>query len=110
MLARNTYIQPHRHLGPAQGRVVSRAGRRGRAVHFDAHGNIERRHTLGPHAEAFGIDIPPGIWHSLAVLSDHVVCFEVKPGPYTKALDKEFAQWPRAKVIPKPRTLTLKSC
>jgi hypothetical protein len=26
-------------------------------------------------------------------LSDHVVCFEVKPGPYSAANDKDFAPW-----------------
>jgi hypothetical protein len=29
----------------------------------------------------------------MAVLTDHVVCFEVKPGPYSTANDKDFAPW-----------------
>jgi len=40
-----------------------------------------------------GIDIAPGIWHTAAALSDHAICFEVKPGPYVQAVDKEFAPW-----------------
>jgi hypothetical protein len=27
------------------------------------------------------------------VLSEHVVCFEVGPGPYSAATDKDFAPW-----------------
>jgi cupin fold WbuC family metalloprotein len=88
-----TYIQPHRHLDPPKAESFLVLEGEAALFIFDEHGSIERRHTLGPHAEAFGIDIPPGVWHSLAVLSDHVVCFEVKPGPYTKVSDKEFAEW-----------------
>ena len=43
--------------------------------------------------DAVGVDIQPGVWHTIAVLSDHVVCFEVKPGPYSVATDKDFAPW-----------------
>ena len=37
--------------------------------------------------------IQPGVWHSMAVLTPHVICFEVKPGPYSAATDKDFAPW-----------------
>ena len=30
---------------------------------------------------------------TIAMLSEHVVCFEVKPGPYSAANDKDFAPW-----------------
>ena len=49
--------------------------------------------TVFPHRDALGVDIQPGVWHSMAVLTDHVVCFEVKPGPYSAARDKGFAPW-----------------
>ena len=29
----------------------------------------------------------------MAVLTEHAVCVEVKPGPYSAATDKEFALW-----------------
>jgi hypothetical protein len=41
----------------------------------------------------FGVDIQPGVWHTIAVLTPHVVCFEVKPGPYSAATDEDFARW-----------------
>ncbi len=40
-----------------------------------------------------GIDVAPGVWHTLAVLSPHAVCYEVKPGPYSASNDKDFARW-----------------
>jgi cupin fold WbuC family metalloprotein len=93
VLLRGTYIQPHRHLNPPK--AESFLVLQGEAVLFlfSEDGTVTGRHTLGPKSEAVGIDIPPGVWHSLAVLSDHVICFEVKPGPYTQTADKEFAAW-----------------
>ena len=32
-------------------------------------------------------------WHTIAVLTEHVVCFEVKPGPYSAENDKTLAPW-----------------
>jgi hypothetical protein len=58
---------------------------------FDDSGNVASLHILG--RDAVGIDIAPGIWHTLAVLSPHAVCYEVKPGPYSAANDKDFAKW-----------------
>lgn len=40
-----------------------------------------------------GIDVPPGVWHTVAAITAHAVCFEVKPGPWEPATDKEFAPW-----------------
>jgi cupin fold WbuC family metalloprotein len=58
---------------------------------FDDAGNVVERHDLG--RDSVGIDVAAGVWHSLAVLSDVAVCYEVKPGPYTQANDKDFAPW-----------------
>jgi len=40
-----------------------------------------------------GIDLAPGLWHTGAAVTETAVCFEVKPGPYDVATDKEFAPW-----------------
>ena len=42
-----------------------------------------------------GMDIPPGVWHSLVALEDAVI-YEVKGQPaggYVQADDKDFAPW-----------------
>lgn len=58
---------------------------------FDDLGEVATRHVLGGAVR--GIDIPSGVWHTLAVLTPHAVCYEVKPGPYSAANDKDFAPW-----------------
>jgi hypothetical protein len=40
-----------------------------------------------------GIDLAPGVWHTLSPVSAYAVCYEVKPGPYSAANDKDFAPW-----------------
>ena len=58
----------------------------------DDAGTIASVARLGAGGGA-GVDIDPGIWHTVVVLSDSAVCFEVKPGPWDAATDKEFAPW-----------------
>lgn len=46
------------------------------------------------------------LWHTLAVLSEHAICFKVKPDPYSAANDKHFAPWgPREGSPEAPRSL-----
>jgi cupin fold WbuC family metalloprotein len=92
VMLRGTYIAPHRHLDPPKSE--SFLVLEGRVAFFIFHddGTIAGRHLLGAGA-GLGIDISPGVWHTLAVLTDHAICYEVKPGPYFPASDKSFAPW-----------------
>jgi cupin fold WbuC family metalloprotein len=56
---------------------------------FDDAGQITSTIILG--RDALGVDIQSGVWHAIALLTQHVVCFEVKPGPYSTATDKDLA-------------------
>lgn len=91
-LARGTYCPPHRHLNPPKSE--SFLALRGEVAFFvfDDHGNVSERHVLG-RGTLLGIDIEPGVWHSIAVLTDTAVCYEVKPGPWDPANDKDFPPW-----------------
>jgi cupin fold WbuC family metalloprotein len=59
---------------------------------FDDRGLVTGRHVLG-RGGLLGIDVAPGIWHTVACVSETAICFEVKAGPYDPATDKEFAPW-----------------
>lgn len=91
VMVKGTYFTPHRHLDPpkSEGFLVLKG--EVALFTFDDGGRVTAKHVLG--RDALGIDIPPGVWHTLVVLSDSAVCYEVKPGPYTAATDKEFAPW-----------------
>ena len=91
VMVRGTYVTPHRHLDPPKSESFLVLAGEIAFFTFDDAGVVTSTHILG--RDAIGIDIDPGIWHSLAVLSGEAVCYEVKPGPYSAANDKDFAPW-----------------
>jgi cupin fold WbuC family metalloprotein len=91
VMVRGTYITPHRHRDPPKAESFIVLEGELAFFTFDDGGQITSTHILG--RDVRGVDIQPGVWHTIAVLSEHVVCFEVKPGPYSAANDKDFAPW-----------------
>jgi len=91
VMIRNTYIAPHRHQDPPKSESFLVLEGELAFFTFDNAGTILTTCILG--REAIGIDIQPGVWHTMAVLTPHAVCYEVKPGPYSATNDKDFAPW-----------------
>jgi cupin fold WbuC family metalloprotein len=103
VLLRGTYIRPHRHSAPPKSETFLVLEGAADAILFDDAGSIVARHSLGtetPEGRLWGIDLAPGVWHTVLPLTDRVVCFEVKPGPWAPATDKEFAPWAPAEDSP----------
>jgi cupin fold WbuC family metalloprotein len=90
-MIQGTYIAPHRHRDPPKSESFLVLEGKLAFFTFDDAGQITNTLILG--RDALGVDIQPGVWHSIAVLTDHVVCFEVKSGPYSAATDKDYASW-----------------
>jgi cupin fold WbuC family metalloprotein len=95
VLLENTYIAPHRHLRPPKAESFLVIEGLITLFCFEDDGTVRSRHLLGrgPEAEALGIDLAVGVWHTLTALTPYAVCYEVKPGPWDPATDKEFAPW-----------------
>ena len=91
VMVRGTFITPHRHSDPPKSESFLVLEGELAFFTFDDAGHITGTHVLG--RDARGVDIQPGVWHTIAVLTAYVVCFEVKPGPYLAANDKDFAPW-----------------
>ena len=86
-----SYVRPHRHR-PAIWELVMALRGHIDALVFDEEGRISRRVPL----EAGGAGIiqnTGGVWHSFVFVAPGSVAFELKPGPYDAAADKEFAPW-----------------
>jgi cupin fold WbuC family metalloprotein len=98
-MLKGTYVRPHRHLTPPKAETFVVLEGRAAVIALDGGGGILSRSMLSP-GECWGIDVPAGVWHTIAVLSDIAVCFEVKPGPWDPATDKEFAPWAPAEDDP----------
>jgi cupin fold WbuC family metalloprotein len=95
VLLRGTYIRPHRHLDPPKSETFLVLEGHIRLLVFNENGDITESHEAGDTLQprVWGVDLSPGVWHTILALSDRAVCFEVKPGPWQPASDKEFAEW-----------------
>jgi cupin fold WbuC family metalloprotein len=95
-----TYVQPHRHLHPpnAEAWVVLR----GKVLFFtfDADGRVTTSVELAAGSPRFGVDLAPGVYHTLIALEPDTVLYEVKNGPYAQETDKAFAPWAPAEGDP----------
>jgi len=103
VLLRHTYIRPHRHFNPPKAEMFVVLEGHVRIWCFAETGNVTAEYLLGRGESSvpWGIDLKPGVWHTVTAVSDHAVCLEVKPGPWNPATDKEFAAWAPAEGDPR---------
>jgi cupin fold WbuC family metalloprotein len=89
----NSYIQPHRHLSDPKAEAF--IGIRGRMalLIFSDDGRIEQVYPFGPNEDVVGVDLPPGIWHTVVSLEAGSIFYETKPGPFNPINPKDFAPW-----------------
>ena len=93
VMLRGTYVQPHRHLVPPKAEAFLALRGNGCVVTFADDGAVLSRHFIGEGNASMGVDLDAGVWHTVIALSEVLVCYEVKPGPWDPATDKEFAAW-----------------
>jgi cupin fold WbuC family metalloprotein len=90
-----SYVRPHRHLDPPKSEsLVLLQGVLG-YTSFRDDGTLDDESfiLLDTGRDVYGCDIRPGVWHTIFALAPDTVVFEVKPGPYSPANDKDFASW-----------------
>ncbi len=95
VLLEGTYVRPHRHSTPPKPESFLVLDGKALLLIFDEAGAIAHRTVLGmgPDCDAIGIDLEPGVLHTITALTPRAVCYEVKPGPYAPGSDKDFAEW-----------------
>ncbi len=91
VMVEGTYVTPHRHQDPPKSESFLVLEGRVALFTFRSGGDVDAIQVLG--GDPVGADLSPGVWHTIAVLTPYAVCFEVKPGPYSAANDKDFAPW-----------------
>jgi cupin fold WbuC family metalloprotein len=88
-----TYVQPHKHDTPDKREFFIILRGKALAITFHDTGEIWQSILLDPKTENYGVEIPEKVWHTIIVLSEGTVFFEVKDGPYEPISDKNFADW-----------------
>lgn len=100
VLQPGTYIRPHWHREPPKDEsLVVLQGKIAVFIFSDC-GAVRNVITLAAGSSSFGVDFVAGICHSFVVLAPDTVVFEVKPGPYVRLTDKDFAPWAPAEGVP----------
>ncbi|MGC2855336.1 WbuC family cupin fold metalloprotein [Novispirillum sp. DQ9] len=87
-----SYVRPHHHA-PDRWELFTVLRGAVRLLTFTEGGQVLSAALLGPGHDAAMVELPGGTWHSLVSLEPGTVFFEVKPGPYSAAGDKDFAIW-----------------
>jgi len=96
---RGSYFAPHRHKDPDKLEIFTILSGRVLVITFDDAGEILDRAVLSQSAsgpdgsECLQVEIPPGTWHTLAVLSPEAVLYEVIDGHFDAKTHKRFAPW-----------------
>ena len=89
----DSYIRPHRHLlTPKPESLVCLRGSIS-VVLFDDSGEAQAVHRLSLDGATRGVDIPPGVWHTIISNESGSVFLESKPGPYVPFEPDDFASW-----------------
>ena len=78
VMVRGTYIAPHRHLDPPKTESFLILSGEVAFFTFDNQGRIVTATLLG--RDVIGIDIQPGVWHTLAVLSENAIWLRSQTG------------------------------
>ncbi|MFJ4348337.1 WbuC family cupin fold metalloprotein [Pseudomonas sp. NPDC089401] len=89
----STYIAPHRHLSEDKAEALLVLKGRIGLLLFDEQGGVSATRILEPEGECMGVDLRPGIYHSLVALQADTLMFECKAGPYRQLGEGEHAPW-----------------
>lgn len=95
---RGSYFQPHRHKDPDKLEIFTVLKGTVAVITFDDTGKALDAALLSADPGDAGnavrqVEIPAGTWHTLAVLSDEAVLYEVIDGHFDPSTHKRFAPW-----------------
>lgn len=88
-----TYVQPHKHENPDKRELFIILRGKALVITFKEDGVIDEHILLNSSSEDYGVEILARTWHTVIVLQNNTVLFEVKDGPYEQVSDKNFATW-----------------
>jgi cupin fold WbuC family metalloprotein len=88
-----SYVRPHRHLVNPQPEAFLVLKGRLALITFNNDGSLREGVLLGPGEEVFGVEVQPGIWHTVIGLAPGTIFYETKPGPFRPISQEDLAPW-----------------
>jgi cupin fold WbuC family metalloprotein len=92
-----TYLRPHRHTLPEKSESILILKGRVMVIEFETDGKINDFLELNSELGNYGIDLMPGIYHTLIPLTESII-FEAKQGPFSPINFLDLAPWAPAEV------------
>jgi len=89
----DTYIPPHRHLSADKAETLLVLQGRIGLLLFAEDGSLQQARLLEAGGDCQGVDLAPGQFHALVVLTADSILFECKAGPYRPLVEAEQAAW-----------------
>lgn len=93
----DSYFAPHQHKDPGKLEIFTILRGEIMVLTFKDNGEIEEACCLSAdkHGKGYAVqaEIPPGVWHSIVVLSPEAVMYEIIEGFYDPLTHKRFAPW-----------------
>jgi cupin fold WbuC family metalloprotein len=93
----DSYIRPHRHLSDSKTETLLAVRGVMTLVLFDEQGAVQQAIRFGNESNLMncdmGVELSPGVWHTVIAEAPGAVLFEVKAGPFDPAKAKEWAPW-----------------
>ncbi len=87
----DSYVPPHRHVEAHQWELFVVLAGSIDLCQFDDAGQLTARNTLVAGSAMTGLELAPGVWHSIIAASGGAVFLEVKQGPFDPAQPRFFA-------------------
>jgi len=88
-----TYVRPHRHINPDKTEIFLIVRGKILMIIFDDDGRVISTHLMSPELGIYGMEIEAGTWHSLIVLEENTVIYEIKNGPFIPLSAENLAPW-----------------
>ncbi|WP_031568398.1 WbuC family cupin fold metalloprotein [Rheinheimera texasensis] len=87
----DSYVPPHRHVEAHQWELFVVLAGSIDFCQFDDAGQLISRSTIVAGSTLAGLELAPGIWHSIVAAPGGAVFLEVKQGPFDPAQPRYFA-------------------
>ena len=107
-LIKGTFIKPHRHIHDLDSEILICLAGTCRVVKFHDDGRIHKSLILDTDHTPF-VEIYNHEWHTVLAISQEVILFEVKSGPFREEYSKEFPAWFKDANSPQQNLDNLKS-
>ena len=89
----DSYLRPHKHSDPDKVEVFIVLQGKLAVIGFADDGRVSEHVVIEAGKSPWGVEIPPGMWHTTIDLEPETAVYTVVEGPWDPKTHKHFAEW-----------------